>query len=364
MGLGANEAAAARDQLAALDIETRLDLFAAAFETFDDLWDAERRAESIAAVWVARFGRAIAIADDVVADAKGELSAALAMPTLDALRTVVAPSALDERGFQHALSAIAHLAPWIVAYRPAGDPLRAAVPAALEWIRAGLREPERILDLGTVELSGDDADARAEHLTLAVGGEPVSGGGRDNGRVVAERLPYALNFRFRPAQMRDEADFATARKLVADRPEPVFFDASIVAGDRLATFARRAVDTPLANGASAFRDLRTGRSVEGWTIGKPSTVMSTAEAVSVATSLGLSAAYFGDERDAVSALPGHLLGAVTKDDAADRGRLLAYWDAADRGRLLAYWDTAIKRRADTSSARLWKRLHALRTTLT
>ena len=55
-------------------------------------------------------------------------------------------------------------------------------------------------------------------------------------------------------------------------------------------------------------DLRAGRSVEGWDVEKPSTVMSTAEAVAVASSLGLAAAYFPGEQDVLSLLPGHLLG--------------------------------------------------------
>ncbi|MFC9955740.1 AAA family ATPase, partial [Streptomyces prasinus] len=63
---------------------------------------------------------------------------------------------------------------------------------------------------------------------------------------------------------------------------------------------------------TAFRDLREGRSVEGWEVERPSTVMSTAEAVSVAGSLGLAAAYFPGDRDVLSLLPGHLLGVVRK----------------------------------------------------
>jgi MoxR-like ATPase len=101
---------------------------------------------------------------------------------------------------------------------------------------------------------------------------------------------------------------------------------------------------------TAFRDLRSGRSVEGWAVEKPSTVMSTAEAVSVATSLGLQRAYFPSDRDPASLLPTHLLGVVTKDDPKDRGRLLAYWDGA------------VKRRAD-GGARLWKHLFELRSVL-
>jgi len=101
---------------------------------------------------------------------------------------------------------------------------------------------------------------------------------------------------------------------------------------------------------TVFRDLRSGRTEEGWSVEKPSTVMSTAEAVSVATTLGLSAAYLARERDPLSELPGHLLGVVSKDDPEDRGRLLAYWDGA------------VKRRAE-GEARLWKRLYELRTAL-
>jgi MoxR-like ATPase len=93
----------------------------------------------------------------------------------------------------------------------------------------------------------------------------------------------------------------------------------------------------------AFRDLRTGQSVEGWAVERPSTVMSTAEAVAVATSLSLSAAYFPEHRDALSSLPGHLLGVVHKDEPADRARLLAYWDGP------------VRRRAE-DGGRMWRQL--------
>ncbi|MFI9011128.1 AAA family ATPase [Actinosynnema sp. NPDC053489] len=101
---------------------------------------------------------------------------------------------------------------------------------------------------------------------------------------------------------------------------------------------------------TAFRDLRNGVSEEGWAVERPSTVMSTAEAVSVATSLGLADAYFPGDRDPLSLLPGHLLGVVRKDDPADAARLLGYWDAA------------VRRRAE-SGARAWRRLWELRDVL-
>lgn len=101
---------------------------------------------------------------------------------------------------------------------------------------------------------------------------------------------------------------------------------------------------------TAFRDLREGRTAEGWAVEKPGSVMSTAEAVAVASSLGLQAAYFTSDRDPASLVPGYLLGVVLKDDPKDRGRLLAYWDGT------------VKRRAE-SGARLWKRLLELRAVL-
>jgi MoxR-like ATPase len=101
---------------------------------------------------------------------------------------------------------------------------------------------------------------------------------------------------------------------------------------------------------TAFRDLRGGQSVEGWDVERPSTVMSTAEAVSVAISLGLAARYFPGDRDVLSLLPGHLLGVVRKDDPADGAKLLGYWDGA------------VRRRAE-EGARMWRQLWELRDAL-
>lgn len=101
---------------------------------------------------------------------------------------------------------------------------------------------------------------------------------------------------------------------------------------------------------TAFRDLRFGRSSEGWAVEKPGTVMSTAEAVAVASSLGMQAAYFPSPGDVATLIPGYLAGTVTKDDPKDRGRLLGYWDSV------------VKRRAD-GGARLWQQLYELRSSL-
>lgn len=98
---------------------------------------------------------------------------------------------------------------------------------------------------------------------------------------------------------------------------------------------------------TAFRDMRSGISVEGWPVERPSTVLSTAEAVSVSTSIALTGAYFGSRRDLLDLVPGHLLGVVRKDDDKDAARLLAYWDST------------VKRRAQTGT-RTWARIWELR----
>ena len=108
-------------------------------------------------------------------------------------------------------------------------------------------------------------------------------------------------------------------------------------------------DSVLEALVTVFRDLREGRSAEGWDVERPGTVMSTAEAVQVTASLGLSAAYLSGG-DVLDLVPGHLLGVVRKDDPADHARLLGYWDGP------------VRRRAQDGSA-LWRRLWDLRETL-
>jgi MoxR-like ATPase len=100
---------------------------------------------------------------------------------------------------------------------------------------------------------------------------------------------------------------------------------------------------------TAFRDLRTGRSSEGWDVERPGTVMSTAEAVQVTAALGIAAAYLPGG-DVLDLLPGHLLGVVRKDDPQDHARLLGYWDGP------------VRRRAEQGAA-MWRRLWDLRETL-
>ena len=100
---------------------------------------------------------------------------------------------------------------------------------------------------------------------------------------------------------------------------------------------------------TAFRDLRIGVTAEGWSVDKPTSVMSVAEAVGVTTACSLHASFFGEGRDPLNLVPLHLLGVVEKDEPKDRAKLLAYWDSV------------VRRRGETT--RVWKQLLELRTML-
>jgi MoxR-like ATPase len=158
---------------------------------------------------------------------------------------------------------------------------------------------------------------------------------RDKG---VSEMSAALKRRFNFETVAPIPDLARETQLVKRRAEQIL------------TAAGRPVqvdDAVLEALVTVFRDLRSGHTVEGWPVERPTSVMSTAEAVAVASSLGLAAAYFPSDRDIARLLPDFLLGVVLKDEPRDRGKLLAYWDSA------------IKRRAE-GEARLWRTLHGLR----
>jgi MoxR-like ATPase len=83
---------------------------------------------------------------------------------------------------------------------------------------------------------------------------------------------------------------------------------------------------------TTFHDLRSGRSAEGTAIEKPSTVMSTAEAVSVAFSAALDAAYFGEGRVQPPHLVRQLVGTVLKDNPEDAKKIRHYFDVVVKAR--------------------------------
>jgi MoxR-like ATPase len=83
---------------------------------------------------------------------------------------------------------------------------------------------------------------------------------------------------------------------------------------------------------TAFHDLREGVTSDGVQIEKPTTVMSTAEAVSVAFQAALDAFYYGDRTLSPEHIGRHLLGAVIKDNPDDLKKLKHYFDIVVRQR--------------------------------
>ena len=137
---------------------------------------------------------------------------------------------------------------------------------------------------------------------------------RDRG---VSEMSAALKRRFNFEAVAPISDAAAEIALVTERTKQ-----ALVAAGAPATVDEVVVETLV----TAFRDLRSGITQEGWSVEKPSTVLSTAEAVAISGSIALAGAFFPHARDGVRLIPGQLIGAVRKDDPEDGARLRAYWD--------------------------------------
>jgi len=95
---------------------------------------------------------------------------------------------------------------------------------------------------------------------------------------------------------------------------------------------------------STFQDLRSGAAADGTVVERPSTVMSTAEAVAVGFSAGLEAHYFGNGTMDGSHIARQLLGTVLKDNPEDAKKLRQYFDVVVKARAKksrawqSYWE--------------------------
>lgn len=81
-----------------------------------------------------------------------------------------------------------------------------------------------------------------------------------------------------------------------------------------------------------FQDLRRGATSDGMAVERPTTVMSTAEAVSVCLSAGLSDWYFGERKLRIESVATHIGGAVFKDKTEDMEKLRHYFQSVARTR--------------------------------
>ncbi len=88
---------------------------------------------------------------------------------------------------------------------------------------------------------------------------------------------------------------------------------------------------------TTFQELRSGKTVAGKAVEGPSTVMSTAEAVSVAYAAGLQAHYYGDGQIGAEELVLNIVGTALKDDPDDLDKLRHYFNHVVRGRRGRSW---------------------------
>lgn len=82
--------------------------------------------------------------------------------------------------------------------------------------------------------------------------------------------------------------------------------------------------------AATYHELREGVSSMGHRIDKPSSVMSTAEAVSVYFQTMITGYYYGDEKLSLDCLVQNLVGAVSKENKEDLIKLKSYFDTVIR----------------------------------
>ena len=83
---------------------------------------------------------------------------------------------------------------------------------------------------------------------------------------------------------------------------------------------------------TTFHEIREGRTLEGVRLDKSSSVMSTAEAVSVGFHSALFASYFDSGTVAPEHVAIHLAGAAVKENQDDLKVLRSYWDIAVKPR--------------------------------
>ncbi len=189
--------------------------------------------------------------------------------------------------------------------------------------------------LQTPELSGPDGVLFAEKGFNVIATANL----RDRG---VHEMSSALKRRFNFETVAPLSDKAMELKLVKEQTEALLRESGVQ------------VECPpdvLDLLVSTFNDLRHGRTVEGTVVEKPSTVMSTAEAVAVGHSAALDAAYFGNSRLASTHVARQLLGTVLKDNPDDVKKLKQYFEvvAKARGKGSKAWQQFYE-------ARIWLRL--------
>jgi MoxR-like ATPase len=89
---------------------------------------------------------------------------------------------------------------------------------------------------------------------------------------------------------------------------------------------------------TTFQELRLGKTVDGQGIESLSSVMSTAEAVSVGIAAGIHAYYYSDGKIHAEHLVQSLIGSALKDNADDMKKLRQYFNTAIKERKGKHWE--------------------------
>jgi MoxR-like ATPase len=159
---------------------------------------------------------------------------------------------------------------------------------------------------------------------------------RDQG---VNELSAALKRRFNYIHIPIVADEKTELEIVRDRSADLMQRYKIPAK----------IDEPvLAMLATVFRELRSGTTADGVSVQKPSTTVSTAEAIGVALDAAIHARFFGNGAVGPGEIARTLVGSIVKEDLADLGVLKEYLNlvAKKRGAKDATWkafhDAAVK----------------------
>ena len=166
------------------------------------------------------------------------------------------------------------------------------------------------------ELPGPDAVRFAERGFNIIGTANL----RDRG---VHEMSSALKRRFNFETVAPLADKGMELRLVKEQTEALLRESEVK------------VECPndvLDLLVTTFNDLRHGRTEEGTVVEKPSTVMSTAEAIAVSHSAALDAAYFGNGRLESGHVARQLLGTVLKDNPDDLKKLKHYFDVVVKAR--------------------------------
>lgn len=143
---------------------------------------------------------------------------------------------------------------------------------------------------------------------------------RDRG---VHEMSSALKRRFNFETVRPIADRELETELVLEQSQEL-----LRASEVEVEFPRQIVELLV----TTFHDLRSGKTEEGVVLEKPSSVMSTAEAVSVGVSAGLDAHYFGSGRVESHHIVRNLVGTVLTDSPEDVRKLKHYFDVAVKAR--------------------------------